>query len=119
MSAKNEVIRAQVLTEMDRSRQELVAALGSLSNVLLGSGFIVVSGAGIPLKFKLDGQQIFDPQTAGGPHHATRFTRQDAENVAASVTDGNGDHGKAVHVCVALKDAIAETDRVMAMIENA
>lgn len=111
--------KAAVIAELSVSRNELVAALDSLSNALLGQGFVVVSGAGIALKFKVDGQQVFNPVTAGGPHLATRFTKADAENVAASVVDGRGDHGKAVHVCVALKEAIAETDRVIAMIEAA
>lgn len=111
--------KAEFLAVLNNSRAELVAALNGLSNVLLGQAFVVVSGAGIALKFKVEGQQVRDPATAGGPHLATRFTKIDAENVAASVVDGRGDHGKAVHVCVALKDAIAETDRVLAMIEAA
>jgi hypothetical protein len=111
--------KAEVLAVLNNSRAELVAALDGLSNVLLGQGFVVVSAVGIALKFKVEGQQVFDPKPAGGPHLATRFTKNDAESVAASVVDGHGDHGKAVHVCVALKDAIAETDRVIAMIEAA
>lgn len=117
MSAKSQAIKEEVLAELRFKRAELVAALGSLSGVLLGQGFVVVSGAGIALKFRVDGQQVFDPVTSGGPHLATRFTKQDAENIAASVTDGHGDHGRALHVNVALKEAIAETDRVIAMIE--
>lgn len=112
----NEVLTAKFISEIQAKRAELVADLASLSNVLLGQGFVVLSGAGIALKFKVEGQQVTEPVLAGGPHQATRFSRTDAENVADAVTDGNGNHGRAVHICVALKDAIEQLDSVLAMI---
>lgn len=114
MSKSVEQSRAETLSAIARQRAELVAALDSLSNALLEQGF-VVSASGSALKFKVEGQQVSDPQFCGGPHNATRFNRTDAENVAYSVIDGNGSHGRAVHVCVALKEAIKSLDDAAAL----
>lgn len=73
-----------------------------LANVLLGHGYIVVCQ---------DVYLTFDIEPDGGvtnprhcqPHLAVRFTKDQAELLAAEVRNGNGTVGQAIHV----KDAIA------------
>lgn len=111
-------IRADLIAQANERIAEDKKALESLRNVLLGQGFIVVSHIGVALSFEFDAEtsKVHSPTTAGCANKATRFTKADAERIAASVLDGKGDHGRAVHVVQAIRDSIADQERLIDMI---
>lgn len=110
-------IGASIIEELGDLRTAAVAALDSLRGTLLGQGFIVVSKAGLALKYDIDGdtKNVRGVSLAGGAAKATRFTKLDADNLAAATIDGRGDPAAAVHVTQALRD---EIDRLEASMEQ-
>lgn len=124
MEASNQN-RAQVardlINELSESRTAAVAVLDGLRGALLGQGYIVVSKAGLALKYDIDGEtkNVQGVALAGGAAKATRFTKLDADNLAAATIDGRGDPATAVHVTQALRDEIDRLESVMEMIRAA
>lgn len=88
---------------------QLRAELDSLVGVVLEKPFIV-DCADLPLSFDVsESGQVTNPTTAESPGRATRFTRVDAEAVAATVNNGNGTKGKSIHVRVAIQNALTKS----------
>lgn len=98
--------RAVIVAELDALAVELSEALERVSNVLLGEGYIVVL-AGRGVAFKMDGKVASSPSSVR-IDRAPRFTKRDAEMLAAEVTNGNGEKAKAVHIRTALMENIEE-----------
>jgi hypothetical protein len=119
MSDKNsEIIRQSVIAEITAKRDVFKNILADLSGKLLQHAFIVTTDDDIPLKFDVNEGQVTNPQVTWVPE-ATRFTREDARNVAENVTDGNGYHAKAVHICTALREAIERIEATITMLTAA
>lgn len=103
--------KAEFVRDLTARIEELEAARDRSSNVLLGEGFVVTCG-GLSLKFDIANKTATNPTTTR-PELATRFTRRDAESVAANVTNGKGEKGKAVFVRDAIIQLIEETKSVI------
>lgn len=106
MNDKKAAARATLVAELDKLALELSDALERVSNVLLGEGYVVVlSGRGV--NFKRDGRVLHSP-TSCRVDFAPRFTKRDAEMLAADCTNGTGEKAKAVHIREALMERIEE-----------
>lgn len=108
--------KQQLAAQLQTDRAALVQQLSSLQGVLLGHGY-VVRCQGLTLAF--DVNQV--TKVASAPRtcplrSAPRYTKQDAETLAAAVKNGNGARGQAVHIVDALKEAIAELDNLLAQL---
>lgn len=88
----------------------------SLRGVLLGQGFIVLC-QDIPLAFDIEDGCAVRPRSSQ-PQTATRFTRENAELVAAGVQNGNGMAGEVMHVRDAIEAALAEQRDLLALLED-
>lgn len=86
-----------ILAHLEAQRDELQRDLQAVSSVRLDNSYIVVSQSGLPLSFVTDGGVVKQPKVTRATL-ATRFTRNDAERVAAAVIDGNKQPAKAVHI---------------------
>lgn len=108
-------IRADLIAQANERIVELRNAQKALRNVILGQGYVVLSDIGMALNFEVDPttKEVKNPTSAGGAHKAVRFTKQDAENIAAAVIDGNGKPGKAVHILDALRDSIVDQEKLI------
>jgi hypothetical protein len=106
-----------ILAQMIEARTEHQAMLDRLQNCLLGQGFVVISG-GMALKFDIAADRTATNPNTTPVTMAPRFTRRDAEMLAAAVTNGKGEHGKAVHVRDALAEQIKNQTMVIEMIEK-
>jgi len=77
-------------------------------------GFVVMC-EDVPLCFDVAGGRAANPTPAGTPGAATHFSYADAVTVAATVTNGNGIEGIAVHVSVATAAALQSTREVLVL----
>ena len=87
---------------------KLERELASVEGVLLDQGYIVVV-QGNAITFDADNQC----RTASTPGVATRFTQEDAQRIGASITNGNGKHGEAMHVRHAIMHDLAICRRLL------
>ena len=103
-TTERNLAKAEILATFDHQIEELKRAKRGLSNVLLGSGFIV-RVEGLCIDFAIDPEtRNVTTNGIGMAHRVRRFTRADAEHLASITRNGNGVLGQAVHVC----DAVAE-----------
>lgn len=105
--------REEMIEMLNNKLAESRRSLEMLSNVLLGQGYIVVSSADIALTFTVENGVATSPKVSAASK-AIRFSRRDAESVAANVTDGWGRAAHAEHVTVAIKREIASLEACVA-----
>lgn len=107
-------------TKMIAETREVIAeyerAADGLRNVLLGQGYIVCC-QGLPLAFDIERRRVSNPRTCA-PHLATRFTLDDAANVARDVKNGNDAPGEVVHVRHAIAHCLVEQRELLAQLES-
>ena len=108
MNGAQEIIdkfEAQVVT--------LEALKKSLSNVLLGQGW-VVHVEGVYQKYEIVGGKIVGCRFCG-VENATRFTERDAKAVASNTFNGNKLSGTAIHINDAVKQ---ELEKVKGLLQT-
>lgn len=113
--------RAQVLATLRSNEECLVHDLQSFDGVLLGMGYVVVTGSEdlVPLKFDISPEgKVSNPRPCMVAKFATRFDIEDATRLAAEVTNGNGEHGVAMHVTTAIARKLASVRKCIAEIES-
>lgn len=106
----------QLIQDTKDAIAEYQAAGAALRSVILGQGF-VVRCQGVCLSFDIGAARAVSDPRPSQPHRATRFTRGDAEAVAASVKNGNGEAGQALHVRLAVEDALEQQKILLATLE--
>lgn len=104
--------RESVLEDFRGSLAQLEAARAQLRNVLLEQGFVVVIGD-LTVRFTVENGVASDPAPCP-PHLATRFSRENAERIAAACGNGLGETGRAVHVREAIERAISTVSGLLA-----
>lgn len=110
MKRSNNEITAMIESQIATLKQEH----DGLASVLLGQGFIVECRE-LPLVFDVSADgKVTNPRPCGSPGQATRFSRRDAEAIAATVVNGNGDKGAAAHVRVAVDAAMKRAQDLLA-----
>lgn len=103
--------RAEFIANLNADIAECRQMLENLNSVMLGEGFVVMCGE-LPLTFDVTNRVVNNPRVTNF-RRAMRFTRQDAETVAATVTNGNNETGRAVFVRDMLTEAIASAERLL------
>lgn len=110
----------QSTPEFFKAYDDNLAALRGLSNILLGQGFIVMINdmavrpeLTIKEGIQRGGHYVLTSATACPIASAPRFTKQDAERLAAGIKNGNGAIGRAVHIRHALSDAIVKHEALI------
>lgn len=92
-------------------------ALDALAGALLGQAFVVVC-EDLPLAFDTVDGMAKAPRPVA-PQLATRFSLDDAAQVACQVRNGNGMQGQVVHVRHAIAAALARQRELLAvLLEN-
>ena len=104
--------KEQLISTIQKRRFDLVALRKSYRGVLLGAGHIV-RNEGVHYCVETEGNKVVDVQTCP-VERATMFVKSDAENLAASISNGRGETGEAVHIVDAIEDEIKEVDQVLA-----
>lgn len=111
--------KQQMIEQLTEDRAKLVTARERLSGVLLGNGY-VVRCEGLTLSFTVD------PVTkvASAPKtcpllRAPRYTKQDAQTLAAATKNGMGTQAEAVHILDALDYSVAEVERLLGILKGA
>lgn len=72
-------------------------ALAYLDKNPAEQSFVIVCDD-VPLSFTIEGGQVLNPRTVGSALEATRFTKLDAEAIAASVAEHTGEDTVAVRI---------------------
>lgn len=109
--------KQQMIEQLTEDRAELSAARERLSGVLLGNGY-VVRCQGLTLTFTVDPQGNASAPKTCPLLRAPRYTKRDAETLAAATKNGNGAQGEAVHIMDALDYSIAEVDRLLGVLKG-
>lgn len=109
--------KQSLIADFEAGRAAYERKLAGLSNALLGHGY-VVRCAGIYVRFDIKDGVATKSHTAP-LLAAPRFTKQDAETLAAAIKNGNGQHGEAVHITTALRDEIASITNILATLQGA
>lgn len=91
---------------------QLTADLATFDGVLLGQGHIVMMSEAFCLTFDIKDKVVSNPKQTRAIL-ATRFTRTDAERIAATVKNGNGENGRAIHVRAAIELQIKNISQVL------
>lgn len=112
-----ELFRRELIADLERDIAASERALERLSGTLLGQGWIVRSAHGLCMSYTIDLGRVENPAVTG-PGSATRFTRDDAEQVAAVTRDGTGEPFTVVYVTDAIKDHIERSRRMLADLRN-
>lgn len=107
--------RESVIQDFRQSLAQLQAARAGLAGVLLGQGFVVLIGD-LTVRFTVENGVASNPVPCP-PHQATRFSREDAERVAAACRNGADERGRAVHVVEAIERAISTVSGLLARFE--
>lgn len=111
-----EFTKATFIAQLAADRTTLVEQLDQLDNVLIGQAY-VVRCQGLTLGFDFDATRTVTGTRTVPLTKAPRFTRRDAETLAQAVRNGNNQPGEAVHIVVALRNAITEVDRLLAALD--
>lgn len=106
----------QVKVTFKRRIEELEHAQGMLQNVLLGAGWIVRNGV-VTITYDVVENKAINARPCG-VEMCRRFSKEDAEAVAASTFNGNGEPAKAVHVTQAVEEALADFRKALASLET-
>jgi hypothetical protein len=102
-----ESARAEILAELDAQLHDLELARQGLRSTLLGSGFVVTC-EGLTIDYWIEpSTRIVKTKGTAPCYMARRFTRRDAERIAAITINGNGKAGTAIHVRDAIERDIA------------
>lgn len=102
--------RRDFVADADKQIARLESELASLSNVLLGQGWIV-RNEGVHIKFEMKDNVCGAPSVCP-VWSATRFSEGDAKRVAAVTFNGRNNPAEAVHITTALRDQLNETKRI-------
>lgn len=101
-------MKARELATLEAAIGELERARVGLSNILLGEGYIVrVQGVCVDYAIDPTTRKVTTDGT-GQPHRVRRFTKADAEHLAAITLNGNKVAGEAVHVRHAVEQSLEE-----------
>lgn len=109
--------KAEVITSLETSLSNSRRDFDMISNALLGQGHIVVCGE-LALNFKIEGNQVVSTAGHAPAGRVIRFDRETAERIAATVTNGRGDKGKAVHVSDAIQSEIARLEETVSFLKT-
>lgn len=112
-TAAVELFRRDLIATAERDIAACERALERLKGTLLGQGWIVRSAHGLCMSYTIDMGRVENPAVTG-PATATRFTRDDAENVASSMRDGTGEPFVVVYVTDAIAEHIAQSKKMLA-----
>lgn len=109
---------AKVLATLRAQESALARRSVGLQNVLLGNGH-VVRCAGLFMQFDVDPKTLVasNPRPVGSSLGAQRFTKRDAETLAAATKNGSGDQAEAIHVADAVREELADVRKLIAQIE--
>lgn len=91
---------------------QLTADLATFDGVMLGQGHVVMMSDAFCMKFDITNKVVTNPQQTRAVM-ATRFTRSDAERIAATIRNGNGENGRAIHVRAAIELQIKNISQVL------
>lgn len=116
MNPKAALTKAALLESLKTSLTDSQRDFAMIDHVILGHGFIVVCG-GLALNFTIADRRVTATAGHGKAGRVVRFTREDAEAIAATVTNGRGEKGEAVHVRHAIQKEIAQLQETIAAIE--
>lgn len=108
-----ELFRRELVADLERDIAACERALERLKGTLLGQGWIVRSAHGLCMSFCIDMGRVENPAVTG-PATATRFTRDDAEEVAANMRDGTAEPFRVVYVTDAIREHIERCQRMLA-----
>lgn len=112
---------ATIVKQFEENVVELERGLSSVSNVLLGEGYIVMI-ENIATTYSIEEtngeRRAVNARPCGFPYMAMRFSRRDAEQVAANTQNGRGTKGRAVHVREATEAELIETRRLLQIIKD-
>lgn len=106
-----------IIDEFKLEISQLENELHKLDDVLLGQGFIVRM-EGLCIKFDVDASGNVTNPCHAKSYRATRFELSDAKRIAASVQNGNGVAGEAIHVKQAIQEQIEQMRNVCAALEK-
>lgn len=112
-SAAVELFRRDLIADLERDIAASHKALDRLKGTLLGQGWIVRSAHGLCMSYTIDLGRVENPAVTG-PATATRFTRDDAEQVAEATQDGTGEAFTVVYVTDAIREHITRCERMLA-----
>ena len=113
-------VRAEVLAKLRATEEELLSDLQSFEGVLLGMGFVVTTGGEAPFAMKFDISpegKLSNPRVIIAKM-ATRFDVTDATRIAATVTNGNGEPGRAMHVTTCIAKQLANVRDSIRQLES-
>lgn len=109
--------RQEVIATFRKSEKEMENALWNLRNVLTGTPYLVRCDR-VCLTFQVSDDGIVTDPRPAGPHLAMRFSRRDAEQVAAQVVNGAGIQAEAVLVIEAIESDLASVRELLAKIDE-
>lgn len=113
-TAAVQAARDEFITSQLEYRARLEQARAQLDGVLLGEGWIVAC-EGVYLSFTITDGQVSEPRHTS-PERCTRFTRRDAERIAANVRNGRNTRAEAIHILDALRQELDGCARSLRMV---
>lgn len=113
-AAAADACRNEFITSQLEYRARLEQARAKLDGVLLGEGWVVAC-EGVYLSFTITNGLVSDPRHTT-PDQCMRFTRRDAERIAASVRNGRNTRGRAIHILDALRQKLDDCARSLRMV---
>lgn len=96
----------------------ITAESRKLVNCIVRHGFVVVMPSGLALKLETDGSGNVLSAEGACVWAATLLTKRAAANICENVVDGNGDHGRVLHLNDALDEYIESTRTLIERIEK-
>lgn len=115
-TAAADACRDEFITSQLEYRARLEQARAKLDGVLLGEGWVVAC-EGVYLSFTITNGLVSDPRHTT-PDQCMRFTRRDAERIAASVRNGRNTRGEALHILDALRQELDDCARSLRMVNE-
>lgn len=103
---------ANLTAQLKDDIAQLTADLATFDGVMLGEGHIVMMSDAFCMKFDITNKIVTNPQQTRAVM-ATRFTRTDAERIAATIRNGKGENGRAIHVRAAIELQIQNISQVL------
>lgn len=107
-----------LIATLNTHRQDIILTQRLLSGVMLGNGYVVTTSGGVALDYDVADKVATNPRPCRFGS-APRFTKEDAQALAANLTDGHGKPGQAIHINDLLRDKLAEVETMLATLTNA
>lgn len=119
MGKSREALRQEMLENYTNIVDGMEKALSTDHGVVLSNASYIVTVDGIAFNPEIkNGKVAAGPVRFGLPHLVQRFSKEDAERVAKSATNGHGHHGIAVYWVDATKEMLGRMKLIVQQLKE-